>query len=160
MSASENSDTIDIAIINDKKNTKFKIRQLEIEADNIVIPDSDYEAVTTISSNEFKSVIKDLSQWGDDNVTITAKKKGLFFVNDGDTVTAEVVLKHDGKSNSTAIVKKEVSLKVAIPKLNNFVVSTALSKEVVLSMSSHLPLFVKYVLSDNYGTLQCLFEAN
>jgi len=143
LSAMDDGDTIDVSI-----------RQLEIDADNYDIPVSDYDAVTTIASSDFKGVIQDLSQWGDDNVTITAKKKGLFFINEGDSVSAEVVIKHDGKSSSSAIIKQEVSLKVAIPKLSDFVMATVLSKEVVLSMSPNLPLLVQYALPDKYGLLQ------
>ena len=154
LSAMDDGDTIDVSISNNKKNTLFKIRQLEIDADNYDIPVSDYDAVTTIASSDFKGVIQDLSQWGDDNVTITAKKKGLFFINEGDSVSAEVVIKHDGKSSSSAIIKQEVSLKVAIPKLSDFVMATVLSKEVVLSMSPNLPLLVQYALPDKYGLLQ------
>lgn len=70
---------------------------MDIDADQLGIPDTDYEARVTMPSSEFTRIVRDLSLLGE-SVRIEVSKEGVRFTSEGEAANGNVLLKHsDGK---------------------------------------------------------------
>lgn len=61
----------------------FALKLMEIDAEQLSIPETEYESVVTMPSVEFQRICRDLSAIGD-TVTISASKEGIKFAVSGD----------------------------------------------------------------------------
>jgi proliferating cell nuclear antigen len=71
---------------------------LEIEVDSLGIPDTEYESIVKLPSNEFQRICQNLSTWGE-SVLITTNKKGIKFSVEGEIGSGNVHLKQDSSSD-------------------------------------------------------------
>lgn len=65
---------------------------MDIDADQLGIPDTDYDARVTMPSSEFSRICRDLSQLGE-SVRIEVSKDGVRFASDGEAANGSVLLK-------------------------------------------------------------------
>ncbi len=87
-------------------------------------------------------------------MTIDISKEGVRFNGSGDMGTGSVLLKNGGtidkEDGGIAIeLNTPVSLQFSLKYLNHFAKATPLSKQVVLSLSSDVPLSVEYKIGDH-----------
>ncbi len=68
---------------------------MDIDADQLGIPDTRYEANVTMASHEFARVVRDLGNVGE-SVTIDVQKGGITFSAEGDIGEAKLHLKQGG----------------------------------------------------------------
>jgi proliferating cell nuclear antigen len=153
--ANEDGDTVEFAFKskNGKKESIFQLKMLELDVDSLGIPDTEYNAVMTLSSSEFQKTCQNLSVWGED-VHIEATKKGVRFSVEGDSGSGNIFIKSDQADGVVSAVKNNVTLKFALPKICACTKATSLSDKVVLSMSSDVPLCIEYVLPGKLGSLK------
>lgn len=65
---------------------------MDIDADQLGIPDTEYDARVTMPSSEFSRICRDLSQLGE-SVRIEVSKEGVRFASDGEAANGSVLLK-------------------------------------------------------------------
>jgi proliferating cell nuclear antigen len=99
------------------KVSDYEIRLLDLDQDQLAIPDTDYAAVVKLPSAELQRIVKDLSQFGD-SIVVTASKEGVSFSADGDIgVTGNVKLAQsvgsDGEEAVTVELQEPISLTFA-----------------------------------------------
>ena len=68
------------------------MKLMDIDADTLGIPDTDYEARVTMPSSEFSRIVKDLSNLGE-SVRIEVSKEGVRFAADGESANGSILLK-------------------------------------------------------------------
>lgn len=88
---------------------EYSIKLMDIDADTLGIPETDYDAEVSMSSAEFGRLCRDLSALGE-SVRIEVTKEGVRFTSEGDAANGSVLLKAEGggKSSKDKIkVKKE-----------------------------------------------------
>ncbi|XP_050052687.1 proliferating cell nuclear antigen [Dermacentor andersoni] len=137
---------------NQEKVSDYEMKLMNIDAEHLGIPETDYSVVIKMPSGEFQRICRDLSQIGD-SVQITCTKDGVRFSVSGDLGTGNVKLSQtanvDKEEEAVVIEMQEaVSLTFALRYLNSFTKATPLSAQVQLSMSADVPLVVEYKIED------------
>jgi proliferating cell nuclear antigen len=88
------------------------MKLMDIDADTLGIPDTDYDARVTMPSSEFSRIVRDLSQLGE-SVRIEVSKEGVRFASEGEAANGNILLRHtdtsgvNGKKGEGSKVKKE-----------------------------------------------------
>jgi proliferating cell nuclear antigen len=70
----------------------YELKLMDIDADTLGIPDTDYEACVTMPSAEFARIVRDLSGLGE-SVKIEVSKDGVRFTSDGESANGNILLK-------------------------------------------------------------------
>lgn len=71
---------------------EFDLKLMDIDTEHLGIPDTEYDAVVKLSSNEFARICRDLSNVGE-SVKITITKEGVTFSTEGEIGDARMTLK-------------------------------------------------------------------
>jgi len=163
----ENTDTITLSSFDDgdslnftfesqnqEKTSTFQMKLLDIDADQMSIPEKEYDAVVTMSSSEFQRICRDLTLLGE-VVKIAVTKDGVQFSAKGEVGDAKINLvagagdvDSDKGTGLSVELNAPVELSFALNYLNQFCKATPLSPTVSLSMSSDTPLVVEYRVGD------------
>ncbi|XP_040583916.1 proliferating cell nuclear antigen [Lepeophtheirus salmonis] len=130
----------------------YEMKLMNLDAEHLGIPDTDYAAVVRMPSTEFSRVVKDLSQFGE-SLLICVTKEGVKFSSAGDIGVGNIKLAQtasvDKEDEAVSVEMQEpVSLTFACNYLNMFTKATCLSPRVTLSMSPDVPLVVEYAIGD------------
>ncbi|KAL1677120.1 proliferating cell nuclear antigen, N-terminal domain-containing protein [Schizophyllum commune] len=72
---------------------EYDMKLMDIDSDQLGIPDTEYDAQVTMASSEFARIVRDLSQLGE-SVRIEVSKEGIRFASDGEAANGSVLLKH------------------------------------------------------------------
>lgn len=70
----------------------YEMKLMDIDADQLGIPDTEYDARVTMSSTELSRIVKDLAQLGE-SVRIDVSKDGVRFEADGESANGKVLLR-------------------------------------------------------------------
>lgn len=123
-----------------------KLKLIEPEQDEIVIPDVDFSSIINLPSQDFQKIIRDLSCISD-KLEIKSVGNELIFKCQGQFASAEIHrAEADGsmeflsEQDSTKVVQGEFSLK----NLGYFIKCTNLCSQVEMYLENDLPLVVKY----------------
>lgn len=130
----------------------FEMKLMDIDSEHLGIPETAYQAIVHMPSQEFARICKDLSSIGD-TVVISVTKEGVKFSTGGDIGTANIVCRQNtsvDKADDQIVVEMDepVTLTFALRYLNSFTKATPLSSTVTLSMSKELPIAVEYKIAD------------
>lgn len=68
------------------------MKLMDIDADTLGIPETDYDARVTMTASEFGRIVRDLSTLGE-SVRIEVSKEGVRFASDGESANGSVLLK-------------------------------------------------------------------
>lgn len=68
------------------------MKLMDIDADTLGIPDTEYDARVTMTASEFGRIVRDLSTLGE-SVRIEVSKEGVRFASDGESANGSVLLK-------------------------------------------------------------------
>lgn len=71
---------------------EYDMKLMDIDADTLGIPDTDYDARVTMPSREFTRMVRDLSSLGE-SVRIEVSKEGVRFASDGEAAHGNILLK-------------------------------------------------------------------
>jgi len=155
LKASGPSDTVCFLIEsrNQHKVSEYNIRQLDLDAEHLDIPETDYDCVIRLPAVEFQRICRDLSQIGE-SVVIDCAKEGVSFAAQGDIGTGNVKLAQtaaaDRREDAVTIeLREKTTLTFALRYLNLFTKATPLSAQVKLSMSEDVPLVVEYSIGES-----------
>jgi proliferating cell nuclear antigen len=90
---SDNNHELGITIENADKNscTTFMLKLLDVDDEQLVIPDVEINCVVTMPSNDFQRMCRDMSNIGD-TVELTSNSQGLLFKCHGDFARQETLI--------------------------------------------------------------------
>jgi len=139
-----------------KKQT-YEMRMMDLDVEQLGIPEQDYQANFTMPSNEFTKIIKDLLIIGE-SVTIDVKKGGVTFKAEGDIGKSEVHLEKgeaigDSDESFGLEVHDPIELSFATQYLKKFTAAGPLSRDVTVSLSADVPMVIAYEV-ENFGHLK------
>lgn len=84
---------------------EYDMKLMDIDADTLNIPETEYDARVTMPSAEFTRIVRDLSQLGE-SVRIEVSKEGVRFASDGEAANGSVLLRQsDGSHVSGGTIK-------------------------------------------------------
>jgi len=149
--AEDNGDTVIFMFESSKQDkiSDFELRLMNIEAERLAIPDTEYKATIQMPAGEFQRICRDLTILGD-TVVISATKEGVKFSVSGDLGTGNVTCRQTNdtdtkaEDSTTIELQEPVQLTFALRYLNFFTKATAISSTVSLSMSKDVPLVTEY----------------
>ena len=132
------------------KVSEFEFKLMDIDSENLNIPDLAYDANLHLNSKQFRTIISDLAQLGD-TCTISVTEKTVSFAVEGNLGSAQVTLKKnldDKKDPDHVLIEmtKPVSISFAMHTLQHFTKATQLSDVVHICLSSDQPLMVEYTI--------------
>lgn len=81
------------------------MKLMDIDADTLNIPETEYDARVTMPASEFTRIVRDLSLLGE-SVRIEVSKEGVRFVSEGEAANGSVLLRQsDGSHISGTTIK-------------------------------------------------------
>jgi proliferating cell nuclear antigen len=76
------------------------MKLMDIDADTLTIPETEYDARVTLPAAEFTRIVRDLSQLGE-SVRIEVSKEGVRFASDGEAANGSVLLRQSESAATT-----------------------------------------------------------
>lgn len=88
---------------------EYDMKLMDIDADQLGIPDTEYDARVTMPSTEFARIVRDLGQLGE-SVRIEVSKDGVRFAAEGEAANGSILLKHNEAASQRyeALEKEQV----------------------------------------------------
>ncbi|RPD52935.1 proliferating cell nuclear antigen [Lentinus tigrinus ALCF2SS1-7] len=83
---------------NSDRIAEYEMKLMDIDADTLGIPDTEYDASVTMPSAEFSRIVRDLSLLGE-SVRIEVSKEGIRFVSDGEAANGNILLKQSAEAS-------------------------------------------------------------
>ena len=125
---------------------------MNIDADQVNIPDTKYKCNIRMPSSEFARIIRDIGVMGE-TCTISCTKEGVRFSATGEIGTGNILTRANSAAEKDADkvvidMMEPVELNFALRYLNFFTKATPLSPSVVISLSPELPIMVEYPIGD------------
>jgi len=124
---------------------------MDIENDQLGIPDTPYKCTVRMPSKEFERIVRDLQVLGD-TCTISCTKEGVRFSVSGNIGTGNILTRannaDDEKQQVIIDMEEPVELNFALRYLNFFTKATSLSDSVIISMSPEVPVVVEYPIQE------------
>ncbi|KAF9267259.1 proliferating cell nuclear antigen [Marasmius fiardii PR-910] len=80
---------------NSDRIAEYDLKLMDIDSDQLAIPDTDYDAYIKFPANEFSRIVRDLASLGE-SVRIDVSKEGVRFASDGEAANGSVLLKGQG----------------------------------------------------------------
>ena len=133
-------------------NNKTELKLMDIDSEQLGIPETDYKCTIQMPSGEFQRIIRDMQVLGD-TATISCTKEGVRFSVSGDLGTGNVLVRQNSaheKEEERVLIEMEepVELTFALRYLNFFTKATSLGGTVILSMSPEVPVVVEYPIGE------------
>ena len=129
----------------------FELKLMDIDADQLGIPDTEYKCNIKMPSSEFQRIIRDLQVLGD-TCSIECTKEGVRFSVSGDLGTGNILVRSNQsekeEENVSIDMEEPVVLQFALRYLNLFAKAGSLGKTVILSMSEDVPIVVEYPIAE------------
>lgn len=72
--------------------SEYDMKLMDIDADTLGIPETDYDARITMIASEFARIVRDLNTLGE-SVRIEVSKEGVRFASDGEAAQGNILLK-------------------------------------------------------------------
>ena len=155
---SDNNHELGITIENADKNscTTFMLKLLDVDDDELNIPDVEINCIVTMPSNDFQRMCRDMLNIGD-TVELTSTNEGLLFRCNGDFARQETLIGET--THGLTFNKKDdevITGKFALKYINLFTKSTNLCNTIELYLKPDYPLILKYNVA-NLGEIRfCL----
>lgn len=146
-----NEDELCIKIDNAHKNSvsKFKLRLLDIDIEELILPPTEFNTIITMPSQDFQKYCRDMSNLSE-TLEIKSVDSQLILSCKGDFASQEVII---GESNGNTefesnekdnIIQGEFNLKL----LNTITKATNLCSGVRIFIKNDYPLIVEYSVAD------------
>jgi proliferating cell nuclear antigen len=138
-------------------NTHFKLKLLDLDENEIQIPDVEINTIVTLPSNDFQRLCRDMINIAD-NIIITSHANNLSISCEGDFAKQETTI---GEATHGLIFNKnnpedKITGKFSLKYLNLFTKSTNLCNTIELYLKQDYPLILKYNVA-NLGEVRfCL----
>jgi len=139
-----------------KKQT-YELRMMDLDVEQLGIPEQEYQATFSMPSSEFTKIIKDLLIIGE-SVTIDVKKSGVTFSAEGEIGKSQVCLEKgeaigDSDESFDLQVNDPIELSFATQYLKKFTAAGPLSRDVTVALSADVPMVIAYEVED-FGHLK------
>mgnify|MGYP006135709289 CR=1 FL=1 len=149
---SYNTDTLDISFINKKYQKFYSIKLMDIDSDDLYIPDCDTVTGINIESKYLQSIIKDFTDIGENVRFIISKERKNQDENQnielectGDMTGLRMVLCND---DLTLYNLQDISLEFSLTNLELFTKGANLNKHVNLEIDNNYPLKMSYQIME------------
>jgi proliferating cell nuclear antigen len=130
-------------------NSCFELSTIEIDSEEMNIPDIDFDVEMTTSSTAFFKTIKDLGYFGD-TIRFTSKLDRIVMSSSGEIGTASFDVYG---SETDLTIRGTLLAEFTVRYLTTFGKS-GLSKNVVVKIANDMPMLIDFKFGDNAGVLR------
>lgn len=157
ISSSSSSTTNKAATINkatDKDSTAanfdhfFELPLIDIEQENLNIPNVDYDVEFSMESKKFSDLISELMVFGP-NLNILCNEDLLEFNSSGDSGKLKVNIPIDSLNEFAISEGEELNISYSLAHIGKMCLSTKLGGEIGVGISAQYPMSLKYSLGDD-----------
>jgi proliferating cell nuclear antigen len=156
LKAEDNGDTMSLLFESPSKDkvANFELKLMDIDAENLGIPPTDYPVMIKMPSVELQRICRDLgAALSGESVTISCDKNSVRFSTQGPHGSGHITLMQNSsvdKKEEEIIIecRKNLNLTFALRYLNWFTKATPLSPYVYLMISDETPLAVEYRIGE------------
>ncbi len=120
-----------------------KLKLIEPEYEEIVIPDVKFSSIINLPSNDFQKIIRDLS-YISDKVEIKSVKNQLIFKCQGSFASSEIIRSESEDMEFLESNNKVIQGEFSLKNLNYFIKCTNLCNHIEIYLENNLPLIIKY----------------
>lgn len=144
-----NSDELGITIANSDKNsiTNFKLKLLDVDSEEISIPDVEFDSIVTMPSVYFQRICRDMLNISE---TMTIKSQGnqLCLSCDGDFARQETVIgEADAGMSLSSKSEKKIEGRFSLKYLSLFCKASNLCHTTEMFLKASYPLILKYAVA-------------
>lgn len=152
-----NRHELGVKIENSDKNTSttFHLKMLDIDEDELRIPDIQLESVITMQSNDFQRMCRDMLNISD-IIEITSVNNELKMSCNGDFAAQETVIGEATHGLKFTNCDEEISGRYSLKYINLFTKSTNLSNILEIYLKPNFPLMLKYNVANLGDIMFCL----
>jgi len=146
-----NSDNIDISFLSDNKdilNKEFTMPLIEIDIEQMGIPETDSTAQFTMTSVNFISIIQQLSIFGD-SLCICCNEKNIDFIASGDNGKMTVNIDIDDLDEFAIVEDESLKLNFSLIYLNKIASYSKICKNAEIHLTDNYPVQINYYLDNN-----------
>jgi proliferating cell nuclear antigen len=155
LSADQDATHLRIVFENAKneRTTEFNLNLITIDSEHLAIPETEYQSVVTINSNEYSKICKELFSLSE-TVQISTSPEAVIFSVEGEVGSGSVKLgNNEGAEQTTLEVTEQVTQQFALRYLNMFNKAATISNFTRLCLHQEQPLVVEFKI-DNLGVLK------
>ena len=155
LSTNENADKLLIIIQNDSNKHEFEMNLIEIDRENMDIPDIEHDFIIKCEPKTLNKYVQYMSTLNSGDICfhlnkqivhmegISDKVKMKFeLIGDNDDMSDDEIFKMTKHSN------KEFKNSYSIPYFQKFMKATGISKKVAICLTEDMPLFIQYQFDD------------
>lgn len=155
LSADQDATHLRIVFENAKneRTTEFNLNLITIDSEHLAIPETEYQSVVTINSNEYSKICKELFSLSE-TVQISTSPEAVIFSVEGEVGSGSVKLGNNQAGDQTTLeVTEQVTQQFALRYLNMFNKAATISNFTRLCLHQEQPLVVEFKI-DNLGVLK------
>jgi len=142
LSADPDTPVLSLEFQKPNRSASFDMHLIDLEVDQMEIPEQKYDCNLTLSSSDFKKMISDLQPFGESIFLKAKKEEFIFSVQDHANITIKTFEEYDCHNETVA----EFSGRF----LGLFAKASVLSKNVVLRFSSNTPLLLEFGFEEGW----------
>ena len=125
-------------MIDGKYNKDFEIPIMDIDEEQLEIPDAEWEVDIKMNSKDFGELIKQLSTWGDDlNVKCSEDISGLKFQSSGDNGKMTVDVKDEDINLMEMVEDCKLDLNYSLSFMEMFSLFSKLGESLIITPSGN-----------------------
>jgi proliferating cell nuclear antigen len=125
----------------------FQIPLIDIEQDELGIPDVEYDVDLTIESKKWSDMLSELNELGQ-NVKISCNENEILLVTE-DTARLEIKVETDKVLEYCISEDTQVESLFSLNHIYKMCTTTKLSEKINVGLSNEIPVSIKYDLGDN-----------
>jgi len=129
-------------------NKYFKLPLFDYEYEEMVIPNTDYDAEFTLPSKKVTDMLSQLSNFGDD-INIKCSDDCVNFKTLGNSVEMRVDIPIDDMCSYAIVEDEEVNLTYSLNYISKMCITNKLSSDIEFCLSNECPMKINYTLGDN-----------
>lgn len=129
-----------------KATTKFSLKLLDVDGEDISIPEVEFDTVVSLPSVYFQRLTRDISNLGD-SITITSSKEALVLECDGDFASQITEIKNCSEAGTTTISAnsdQKIAGTYSLKYITLFCKASSLCGTVDLYIRRNYPLVIRY----------------
>ena len=149
----DKTETLSIELKNNENSKKtdynkfFKLPLLHYEYEEMVIPNTEYEAELGIPSKKVTDMLSQLSNFGDD-LNINCSEECVDFKASGDSVEMRVNIPSDDMSSYAIVEDEVINLTYSLIYISKMCITNKLTNDIDFSLSNESPMKINYNLGN------------
>jgi proliferating cell nuclear antigen len=126
----------------------FKMSLIDYEYEEMLIPNTEYDAEFSLSSKQISELFSQLGNFGND-IRVECTEEKILLTAQGDNGEMQVDIPIEDLSGYSIVEGEKVELTYSLAYINKMCITNKLSNDIDFSLSNDRPMKISYNLGDN-----------